>query len=382
LNKAIASLWGLLLAGCGTGFESSAEVNSLRVLGVQKDQPYATPGSSVTLRMLWYDGKVPDGSREIHRFWTGGDLLCTNPAGDLYYACYPQILEKLLQALAGVSGAPVAGADGGGGADAGISLENLPLEIPIPDLPNPDETTVFIPKEIISDRGTPPGGQVPYGLSYVFFGVCAGQMYVKLDIKNGFPVVCKDASGQYLGADDFVAGYSSIYSYYSVSNTNPAINGFELDGQTRQAAEEGVCVGTDCTLPQLHPSDAEGQAMPRIPACADDGAEKCPAHRIQVWISPTCTTVTGEVVDNCAEKDQLAYLQGTPLGEQMWVRYFSERGTIQSAVRLLNDARQGWMPEFAGKLRAPKDKGPMFVWAVVQDSRGGEQWVRQTVFVE
>jgi len=207
-------------------------------------------------------------------------------------------------------------------------------------------------------------------------------MYFKTDVQAGFPIVCKDASGQYLGADDFVAGYTSIYSYYSVTNTNPAINGFFLDDQFRQTGLEGVCVGADCTLPQLHPSEAEGQAMPRIAACADDGAEKCPVHRIQVGI-PDCTvSYQTDPVAHCAEQDGLAALQGSSLGEQMWVRYFSERGTIQAAVRLLNDARRGWNDDFGAKLRAPKDKGPMFVWAVVQDSRGGEQWVRQTVFVE
>jgi hypothetical protein len=369
LNKAIPSLLAIWLAGCGTGFESSAEINSLRVIGVEKDQPYAHPGSSVTLRMLWYDGKVPDGSREIQRFWSPP---CTNPAGDLYYTCFARFL-----------GAETALASGGAGGAAGGAPASLPSEIALPNMG--DQTTVAIPPDIISSRPPPPGGQVPYGLSYVFFGVCAGQMNIKTDLAAGFPVVCKDASGAYLGADDFVVGYTSIYSYDSVSNANPAVNGIAMDGQLRQTAEDGVCVGAACALPQLHPTEQDGQTIVRIPACADDGAEKCPAHRIQVGIPDFCTVATGDQtidVPHCAEQDGLAALQGSTLLEQMWVRYYAERGSIQSAVRLLNDARRGWNDDFAGKWRAPKQKGPMFIWAVVQDSRGGEEWVRQTVFVE
>jgi hypothetical protein len=373
LNKPILLLLAISVGGCGTGFESSAEIDSLRVLGVQKDQPYAHPGSSVALRMLWYDGKVPDGTREIQRFWSPP---CTNPAGDLYYTCF----ARFLGAEAALAGG---GSAGGAGGAAGGAPAALPSEIALPNAG--DQTTVAIPPDIISSRPPPAGGQVPYGLTYVFFGVCAGQMYLKLDLQAGFPLVCKDASGQYLGADDFVAGYSSIYSYDSVSNTNPALNGFAVDGQFYQTAEQGVCIGAACTLPQLHPTEQEGQPIVRIPACADDGAEKCPVHRIQVGIPDSCTVVTGDQtteVPHCAEQDQLAALQGTPLLEQMWVRYYSERGSIQAAVRLLNDARRGWNDDIGAKLRAPKEKGPMFVWAVVQDSRGGEEWVRQTIFVE
>ena len=266
MNKAIPFLLAIPVAGCGAGFEPSAEIDSLRVLGVQKDQPYAHPGSAVTLRMLWYDGEVPDGTREIQRFWSPP---CTNPAGDLYYTCFARFL-----------GAETALAGGGSpGGAAGGAPTSLPSEIALPNMG--DQTTVAIPPDIISSRPPPAGGQVPYGLTYVFFGVCAGQMYLKLDLAAGFPLVCKDASGQYLGADDFVVGYTSIYSYDSVSNANPAINGIAMDGQLRQTAEEGVCIGAACTLPQLHPTDQEGQTMVRIPACADDGAEQCPAHRIR-----------------------------------------------------------------------------------------------------
>jgi hypothetical protein len=51
-------------------------------------------------------------------------------------------------------------------------------------------------------------------------------------------------------------------------------------------------------------------------------------------------------------------------------------------VRLVNDAQTGWNADYGTEFRAPSTKGPMFIWAVVQDSRGGEQWVRQSVIID
>jgi hypothetical protein len=378
LKKAILTLLALSFGGCGTSFDPSSDIQSLRVLGIQKDQPYARPGTAVNLSMLWFDGKAPDGNRPIQRFWSPA---CGNPAGDLYYTCIGKLLGALLAAEGGGLGGGTVPA-GSAGAP-GTMPTSLPAEWPLPSMG--DQTTVLIDSDIISARPTPPAGQHPYGLTYVFFGVCAGQMYVKTDLEQGFPVVCKDARGNYLGADDFVFGYTSIYSYNDIFNANPVVNGTLLDGKPLATAEDGVCFGAACTLPQIHPTEDDGQAMPHISACADDGGSKCPAHRIDVGIPDSCTVTNGgqtTVVPHCAEQDALSLLQGNSLQEQIWVRYYAERGRLENAVRLLNDARRGWIPDHAAKLRAPKQPGPMFVWAVVQDNRGGEAWVRQTIFVE
>jgi len=44
-----------LSAGCGPDFDPPSELHSLRILGVQKDVPYAQPGDTVNLQMLWQD---------------------------------------------------------------------------------------------------------------------------------------------------------------------------------------------------------------------------------------------------------------------------------------------------------------------------------------
>ncbi len=365
MKKALFSLLALGLCACGAEFEPSSQVSTLRILGIQKDPPYAPPGSTVTLRMLWFDGKAPDEGRKIQRFFSSS-LPCHNPPGDLYYACFAGFLG------AG-SASPPGGLDGGAPA-----LGSLPLEIPVSLLfPDVDESTVAIPPKEEIIRPAPSGGLTPYGLTYIFFGVCSGTMYFKRDLQAGFPVVCKDDAGNYLGADDFVAGYTSIYTYEGISNSNPRISGFVLGGQPRSLAVDGVCVGADCTEPQLHPTPEEWSttSLPHIAACADDGGKKCPGYPISVSLSQDCP-------NNCGEPDTLAAQHGDNLTEQVWVRYFSERGKVDSPVRLLNDARRGPNSDFGTKLRAPKSPGPMFVWAVVQDSRGGEEWVRQTIIVD
>src|SRR5205809_478425 len=76
----------LLLLGCGPDFDPPSELHSLRVLAVQKDVPYAQPGETVNLQMLWQDSSLLAGpDRKIQIAWSPG---CFDPPGDLYYACF------------------------------------------------------------------------------------------------------------------------------------------------------------------------------------------------------------------------------------------------------------------------------------------------------
>ncbi len=66
----------------------------------------------------------------------------------------------------------------------------------------------------------------------------------------------------------------------------------------------------------------------------------------------------------------------------MWIRYYADGGSLGSQVRLLNDATTGWNNDYGTTFRAPKKKGPMHIWAVVQDNRGGASWVRVPIMVQ
>jgi hypothetical protein len=64
---------GVFALGCGPKFDPPSELQSLRVLGVQKDEPYAKPGDTINLQMLWEDAS-PDAaspSRKVTVTWSG-----------------------------------------------------------------------------------------------------------------------------------------------------------------------------------------------------------------------------------------------------------------------------------------------------------------------
>jgi hypothetical protein len=361
------ALW---VCACGAGFDEGSRISSLRVLGVEKAPSYPAPGEVVTLRMLWYDGNQQAQGREIQRLWF--PLPCTNPAGDSYYAC----LAKFAEAVAGFN---LGGAEGDTsqavGAGMGLAGASEGALAPLAQMAGSlgDQWTFTIPANILESRLSLPAGQVPYGLTYAFFAVCAGDIYVRLDQKVGFPLVCKDSGGNYLGPDDFVVGYSGLYTYPAdsgITNRNPVIEGFALQGQ---ATEPGTfCIGADCTLPQVHPSNEQELPLRHMPACAGDGGDSCPEHAIYPLLDP----------GQNQEIDALSSLEGQRVSEQMWVRYYVERGGLKSQVRLVADARRGWNDDYGTAFRAPSSPGPMFIWAVVQDNRGGTAWIRQTVFID
>src|SRR6187551_2418310 len=78
------AFFALFLLGCGPDFDPPSELHSLRILAVQKDKPYAQPGETVNLQMLWQDAS-PLAGRDIQVAWSPP---CFDPPADLYYACF------------------------------------------------------------------------------------------------------------------------------------------------------------------------------------------------------------------------------------------------------------------------------------------------------
>jgi hypothetical protein len=328
--------------GCGPQFDLSSELKSLRVLTVKKDKPYAQPGETVKLQMLWHDAMGP---RDVQRLFIGG---CTNPPADLYYGCFPQIAEL-------------------------FSRGELKVE-------SGDTFEVTVPTDVISSRSGPmEPGQEPYGLSVVFFAACAGKLdlYISAapsgDGTGGVPLRCLDENDEPVGSDDFVVGYTSIYSFLGIDNENPK---FVLDGEKTTFNVAGQSAPADCVSEPCQGAadveidcSAEGETR-CVAACAEDGDSSCPG----IHVAP--------LIDETVERDEhTSDLVGAPTGEQMWVNYYVDRGSI-SEVRLVNDVTTGWNPEYRGELRAPKEPGPMKVWAVVHDNRGGIDFTRITLMVQ
>lgn len=364
-SKCVWALLGALGAvACGPGFKPGSELNSLRVLAVQKDEPYAKPGDTVSLAMLWDDAS-PKAPRPVTIAWVSG---CDNPPGDEYYACFSQLAASGgLSGLGGSGGASGAGAGASGaagssgaagtGASGGVSF----------GLGN--TFSVKIPDDIISSRPPPASpNEPPYGLAYVFFAACAGRLGpAPTGQALTFPIGCYDSNGNALGSDDFVAGYTGIYAYQKFTNKNPEVDGFKFDG--KQTTPD--CIGRAC-LTASPVSGACGDAgIVCVSSCAADGASSCPGHAI----API-------VPRSSAEPDGVAIAQGQNLQEQMWIDYYVDGGSVDSQARLLNDATSGWNSDYGTTFRAPKKSGPVQIWAVVHDNRGGVDWVRQTVIVK
>jgi hypothetical protein len=426
-----AALLALSLAGCASSFDSASKLKTLRILAVQKDKPYARPGDTVNLKLLFDDPRDPfvqvrgrdAGHRPFHVLWLSG---CTNPKADAFEACIEQFTPdggKLPSSLHGAS-------------------DTL-------------DFAVTLPKDIISSRPPPSNPDQPRnGSAFVFFALCAGEL--KLGGPNVFD--CESASHELLGADDFVIGYSEIFAYDELTNANPVVatrdpdngnqptTGFQVDGvdvpvdcigdaclalesaEFRVSASvmrpmslveagapvEGGLLPFDAGRPfdagalpfgdgglglrdaSARPADAglvrreagtshdaggtpaalppncDPEARPDarcFAECIEDDQDKCPKHSMNLVV-----TRQSAETDGVAEA-----LEGRKVGEQMWINYYTDAGKLEHDVKLLNDATAGWNPNHFADLRTPQTLGTFHVWAVAHDNRGGAQWARVTL---
>ncbi|MEO7036575.1 MAG: hypothetical protein ABI548_21695 [Polyangiaceae bacterium] len=347
-SLAFPGLLSVCLLGCGPDFDPPSELHTLRVLAVQKDKPYAQPGAKVNLQMLWEDAS-PNVGRPVTIAWSAP---CFDPEGDLYYLCFTN--KNLF-------------------GDMTSPGENTPR------LGNTTQITVL--DDIISSR-TPPSqaSNAPYGIAYVFFAACAGTLTaVAPTAQTSFPIGCKDADGNLLGSDDFVAGYTSVYSFDGFSNNNPAISGFEI--AEKSLPIDAFCQDADCiaqassSIPDPSTIDCDTGDDPRcIPTCAADGDRSCKGWSVHPVLDKTAKE--NQDTDEVSTK-----LVGRTLGEQMWINYYTDAGGFKSPVRLLNDATTGWNDDYGTDFYAPKNPGMVRIWGVVHDNRGGTSWAGTTLKV-
>lgn len=467
----------LAATGCGAGFDSPDWVKTLRVLAVQKDHPYAAPTtdpsnpSQVNLTMLSDDGalKWTDTPRPIQRLWFSG---CDDLPGDQYFTCLARMygLWQLYakthpgnnpgQVLAeGQTWSPVddwstlSADEQTQSAVALVSLvgAKIPADLAVSYVSTyrigaGSYFTYPIPPLIIENHQPSSDPRIPkYGLSFIFFTACAGQIDVApnwqnvnigqtlIDATLGFPFVCKDDTGALLGPDDFVSGYTQLFVYgKGTANNNPVIDGVRFKGNI-VGADAGVdadasangyvggevgadaaaisdadadvdasaisdagangyvganldaganmgantsayCINGDC-VPLVAPTRAASDPckdLPlslHVPACSGN----CPTYAFQPSID------TSDPRNN--DIDTFASIDRSPVGEQMWIDYYTDRGSLNHAVRNLHDANLGWFDDYAVSWTPPSDAGPVNLWAVVHDNRGGTAWVRLVVCV-
>ncbi len=358
----LALLVALGASGCGAQFDPQSQVEGLRVLGVKKSSPYVRPGQAVDLELLWHDAEPGRPVPQIA--WLG---ICENPPADLFQACFTQVPD--------------------------LTEEELATRISLPDpalaVPN-DRFRLTASLDLISSRPPPPDpATIPYGLEYVFFAACAGQLAVAPG--GQFPFVCyAEEDGQagfsagdtQLGSRDFVIGYTAVFAYAELANQNPLIYGFEFDGLTlwpdspaevaAAAPPEAVllpardfCIGGSC---DADVSEADSATCP-----AELSVDTCVGECDEISFRPLVDPSSAE------EDDAASSRSAEVLGEQMWVNYYAAGGEISEEVRLLNDATLGWNQDYASDYKPKEEAGVSYLWAVAHDSRGGTEWARVRV---
>ena len=338
------------IAACGTGFEPESLVDSVRILASQADHPYATPGQTVNLQVLAYDGRqIQPAPMKV--WWL--PVVCTNPKDDLYYACFSSL-----------------GGGGGGPADdAGAGGSNPPSPLASPDggaalpmlQPGVDLTPLLVEgsafsftlrSDIITSHQTA-SGQQAYGLAIAFNIACAGHVeLLPLDPSSDnplqVPVGCFDANHNPLGPSDYVIGFTRVYAYTTWTNANPVIDQVTFNG------------------------DAIPDGGIQMPHCTASKLKDCPGYALDTVVPSSSREVDpGDLGPD-----------GNPRNEEIWVDYFTTQGALDDDARLLYDPVQGAQTGTATKVHAPQVAGSAMLWAVVHDNRGGAAWQAVPVQVQ
>lgn len=361
-----AALFGpAVFSGCAVSFSPPGKVDTLRVLAVNIDRPYIEPipaedcaadpeKCTVRFNMEVYDayGVNQTGSeRTINILWIGG---CFNPEGDQYSLCIFPALDLFDQA----SGALQEAVENG-------TTPEFPPGLPIGW---GKQFSIVVP-DIVSSRPKPSFGP-HYGIGYVFFLACAGKFGIKEadpSAAGNFPIGCFDLdTGEALGAESFVPGYTQVYSFSDGRlNNNPEILGVTLD-------DEPMSEDLD-QIPVVPPCDVLDEERNQAASCSrEDPFVACTPYEIKVTVPED----VGEI-----SPDQTGD-EGQQLTETVWVNYYSDRGDFDGDIKLVNDPQTGYYEDHFVKWIPPAEPGLATIWATVRDSRGGSNVVVRYVRVE
>lgn len=206
-----------------------------------------------------------------------------------------------------------------------------------------------IPADIVSRRPVTEGVE-PYGTTFVFFAVCAGQIRPTDQVDSAsLPLGCYDDKGNALGAEDFVPGYLNLYSYEKRTNLNPVVTGFSIGDQSFPETGE---------VPDTHVRGC------RPGDCAD------------LQVKALIDKSSAEADPGALDPD------GKQLLEMLWVDYYTSGGTLEKSARLVNDATKGWNEELGVKYTPPAPGEKAYLFAVVHDNRGGIGWVKRRIVAD
>ncbi|MBI5534415.1 MAG: hypothetical protein HY898_16950 [Deltaproteobacteria bacterium] len=342
--------------GCEDESDRATDVDTLRLLAVRAETPFAKSGSQVPMEALVFDGSPhavrPDGTkRPVEVLWLGG---CVNPPGDDFRTCNPYLYE-LLATL----------------GDSGLASHQVPAGAPAGVVGWGTTFTAVVPQNAISSRPQAPDVVHPYSVQFVFTIACAGEI-VRLpgaDPTKQFPLGCRDpGTGVMLGRDDFEFGYFPLYVYDDIENHAPDLQEISVDGKVDGAA----CSATNPCPANMHCGTA-GVCLVVVPRCGESDADDCNSHPVAIKLG---NPVSEPDVTARIPADQAAM-------ETVWVSYYANAGSFDKGSRIIYDSNSGWGEEFHGAWRSNVASGTEArLWAVVHDSRNGVSWRWQDVWVE
>jgi hypothetical protein len=350
--KATPLLVPLFAAACSPGFEPPSRVSTVRVLAVEPTPASGTPGQASELVMLVHDG-TPEGAgdAELQIAWFGG---CHNPPTRQFFACYP-LLSEIAK-----------------------NLSPRAVDTPADSVPSFLFGTgpVFqfaVPPDILSAAPKLPTDPIHFGVSYAFFAVCKGELRPLPNAEERVPLGCFDAeTDEELGAEAFVTGFTTLFTFEDDVNENPIVSGISIAGERIEpafCATDDDCAGSG---PEIDGS--EGYACSERGACVPvvDACEKPPC--VQYSIEP-------EVDRASAEPDLGAKTSDGVPNEIVWVDFFATAGAFQTDSQLINDRKTGWVEGYWSKWTAPRAPGAVTLWTTVHDNRGGVSWASLDLIV-
>lgn len=428
LASSILALGAWTCSSCApSGFTDATVINSVRILASSAEPPYVAPGNPATVRVLAFDGRPTSQQAEPMRF-TWLPLVCVNPPNDAYYACFPQFAAALgalsldggssgngagapdgsAEGSAGddgsAPGAPDAGDDGGGtdagddgssattdaGGDGGLPgapaggpvliSTSLPCDGGVCPPCNGESTceaTFTMPANAIQARK---GVTHDYGLAILFNIACAGRLgLVPPDPGNlqSPPFGCFGPDGGLRSADDYVLGFTRVYSYDPTftTNNNPVIDDIHVSGFDMPNA------GADCG-PQGDGGAPLETKLALNPDGTLDGSDGGLTSIAVFRQGNRCsrTLHIGPELDalkswepNPAQVD----VHGNPVHEQIWAEFFSTFGSFKNGAHLLFDPSAGLVGDPSvtdNQFTPPSDPGTGTIWIIVHDNRGGAAW--------
>jgi len=342
---------GAGLSGCLDSFDPQSELSSLRVMAVRPEPASGSPGAAVRLEMLLRDASVPPGpdndGRRLDVVWLGG---CHNPPSRQYYACLPYLREIAKYLHPVVVETPTEGVPPG---YFGVGPQ---FQFTVPD-------------DILSGAPRVATDPVHYGVSYVFFAVCAGRVRPRPDLVDRMPLDCVDRNtGKALGSRDFVLGFTTVFSYEGVQNSSPILLGAEF-GRT----ELGIgAEPTPCTNDEDCAQIPDGRGEPF--ACSDAQLCSPTAHRCVKGDCPTYR-LRPQVEPSSAET--------VPGGshEIVWANFYATGGEVGSETQLVSDRNVGLLDGYDTGWQPPEAPGTVRFFITLNDQRGGADWTSFDVVV-